>query len=66
MLHSVGIVKGSRVALYLPMVPEIVVAMLACARIGAVHSIVVSFLCVKAFIVTLTWVYRLDWSACRS
>ena len=35
-----GVAKGDRVILYLPMVPEAVVAMLACARIGAVHSVV--------------------------
>src|SRR5213083_3092946 len=35
-----GVVKGDRVILYMPMVPEAVVAMLACARIGAVHSVV--------------------------
>jgi len=35
-----GIVKGDRVTLYMPMIPEAAVAMLACARIGAVHSIV--------------------------
>lgn len=35
-----GIKKGDRVAIYLPMVPELPVAMLACARIGAIHSIV--------------------------
>lgn len=34
--------KGDRVSIYMPMVVELVVAMLACARIGAVHSIVVS------------------------
>lgn len=39
-LKSLGVVKGDRVAIYLPMIPEAVVAMLACARIGAVHSIV--------------------------
>lgn len=33
--------KGDRVSIYMPMVVELVVAMLACARIGAVHSIVV-------------------------
>lgn len=37
-----GIRKGDRVAIYMPMINELVVAMLACARIGAVHSIVVS------------------------
>jgi acetyl-CoA synthetase len=39
-LKGLGVKKGDRVALYLPMVPELVVAMLACARIGAVHSVV--------------------------
>ena len=36
-----GIKKGERVAIYMPMIVELVVAMLACARIGAIHSIVV-------------------------
>ena len=35
-----GVIKGDRVAIYLPMIPEAAVAMLACARIGAVHSVV--------------------------
>src|SRR6516162_7106652 len=35
-----GVKKGDRVIIYMPMVPEAVVAMLACARIGAVHSVV--------------------------
>jgi acetyl-CoA synthetase len=39
-LKRLGIQKGDRVAIYLPMIPEAVVAMLACARIGAVHSVV--------------------------
>jgi acetyl-CoA synthetase len=39
-LTALGIAAGDRVAVYLPMVPEAVVAMLACARIGAVHSVV--------------------------
>ena len=39
-LASLGVVKGDRVVIYLPMVPEAVVAMLACARLGAVHSVV--------------------------
>lgn len=39
-LLKLGVKKGDRVALYLPMVPELVVSMLACARIGAIHSIV--------------------------
>jgi len=39
-LKKKGIKKGDRVAIYLPMIPELPIAMLACARIGAVHSIV--------------------------
>ncbi|MFQ5818212.1 MAG: acetate--CoA ligase [Terriglobia bacterium] len=39
-LKGLGIRKGDRVAIYLPMIPEAVIAMLACARIGAVHSVV--------------------------
>jgi propionyl-CoA synthetase len=39
-LKSNGVVKGDRVIIYMPMVPEAVIAMLACARIGAVHSVV--------------------------
>jgi len=39
-LKSLGVVRGDRVAIYLPMIPEAVIAMLACARIGAPHSVV--------------------------
>lgn len=39
-LRGLGVGKGDRVVLYLPMIPEAVVAMLACARLGAVHSVV--------------------------
>ena len=39
-LKSLGVTKGDRVALYLPLVPELAIAMLACARIGAVHNVV--------------------------
>ena len=39
-LKSLGVARGDRVALYLPMIPELAIAMLACARIGAVHNIV--------------------------
>ena len=39
-LRGFGVRKGDRVAIYMPMVPELPIAMLACARIGAVHSIV--------------------------
>lgn len=39
-LASLGVTRGDRVILYLPMIPQAVIAMLACARIGAVHSVV--------------------------
>jgi acetyl-CoA synthetase len=39
-LKRLGVEKGDRVAIYLPMVPEAAIAMLACARIGAVHSVI--------------------------
>jgi acetyl-CoA synthetase len=39
-LKSFGVKRGDRVALYLPLIPELAIAMLACARIGAVHSVV--------------------------
>jgi acetyl-CoA synthetase len=39
-LRSLGVAAGDRVGLYLPMIPELAIAMLACARIGATHSVV--------------------------
>jgi acetyl-CoA synthetase len=39
-LTELGVVTGDRVAIYLPMIPEAIIAMLACARIGAIHSVV--------------------------
>jgi len=39
-LKSLGVKKGDRVCLYLPMIPELAISMLACTRIGAIHSIV--------------------------
>ena len=39
-LKGLGIEQGDRVAIYMPMIPELAIAMLACARIGAVHSII--------------------------
>jgi len=41
-LKKLGIKKGDRVGIYLPMIPEVVISMLACARIGAVHTVVFS------------------------
>ena len=40
MLKAHGVKKGDRVTIYLPMIPEAAYAMLACARIGAIHSVV--------------------------
>ena len=39
-LRDLGVTKGDRVIIYMPMVPEAVIAMLACARLGAIHSVV--------------------------
>jgi acetyl-CoA synthetase len=39
-LKNLGVKRGDRVAIYLPLIPELAIAMLACARIGAVHSVV--------------------------
>ncbi|MGB9598375.1 MAG: acetate--CoA ligase [Minisyncoccales bacterium] len=41
-LKSLGVKKGDRVAIYLPMIPEALISLLACARIGAVHSVIFS------------------------
>ena len=41
-LKALGVEKGDRVSIYLPMIPETIIAMLACARIGAIHSVVFS------------------------
>jgi acetyl-CoA synthetase len=39
-LKSQGVVKGDRVCIYMPMIPELAIAVLACARIGAIHSVI--------------------------
>ncbi|MCK4453831.1 acetate--CoA ligase [Candidatus Parcubacteria bacterium] len=41
-LKRLGVRKGDRVGIYLPMIPEVIISMLACARIGAIHSVVFS------------------------
>lgn len=48
-LKNLGVRKGDRVSIYMPMVLELAIAMLACARIGAVHSIVVSDILLQRF-----------------
>ena len=40
LLASLGVAQGDRVAIYMPLIPEAVIAMLACARVGAIHSVV--------------------------
>ena len=47
-LRSLGVAKGDRVTIYLPRIPEIAVAMLACAKVGAVHSVVYGGFSVEA------------------
>ena len=47
-LKSLGVVKGDRIALYMPMVPELTIAVLACARLGAIHSVVFAGFSAKA------------------
>ncbi len=49
-LKGLGVAKGDRVMIYLPMIPELPVAMLACARIGAIHSVVFAGFSSKALI----------------
>ncbi|HVM19680.1 MAG TPA: acetate--CoA ligase [Egibacteraceae bacterium] len=49
-LKRLGVAKGDRVMIYLPMIPELPVAMLACARIGAIHSVVFAGFSSKALI----------------
>ncbi|MFZ1077808.1 MAG: acetate--CoA ligase [Nitrosotalea sp.] len=41
-LKSLGVKKGDRVTIYLPMIPELIVSLLACARIGAIHTVIFS------------------------
>jgi acetyl-CoA synthetase len=49
-LKGLGVSKGDRVTVYMPMVPELPIAMLACARIGAIHSVVFSGFSAQALI----------------
>ena len=39
-IQSLGVTKGDRVVIYMPMIPQAVIGMLACARLGAIHSVV--------------------------
>ena len=48
LLHSKGVQKGDRVCLYMPMIPELAYAILACARLGAIHSVVFAGFSAKA------------------
>lgn len=48
MLKNLGVEKGDRVCLYMPMIPELAISILACARIGAIHSVVFAGFSAKA------------------
>ncbi len=48
MLKNNGVTKGDRVCLYMPMIPELAIAVLACARIGAIHSVIFAGFSAKA------------------
>lgn len=47
-LKNLGVVKGDRVCVYMPMIPDLTIALLACARIGAIHSVVFAGFSAKA------------------
>ena len=49
-LKALGIKKGDRVTIWLPMIPELPIAMLACAKVGAIHSVVFSGFSEKALL----------------
>jgi acetyl-CoA synthetase len=53
-LKSKGVKKGDRVAIYMPMVPELAIAMLACTRVGAIHSIIFGGFSAEALIGRIT------------
>lgn len=55
-----GVNKGDRVSIYMPMIMESAIAMLACARIGAVHSIVVSLLDLRFAVDVLDTVWNMQ------
>lgn len=61
-LRSVGVKKGDAVSIYMPMVCELPIAMLACARIGAVHSVVFGGFSAEALAGGLFWqAARVQW-----
>ena len=59
-LRELGVRAGDRVLLYMPMIPEATFAMLACARLGAIHSVVFAgFLGVVAAVILICWMLML-------
>jgi len=54
MMDGAGVKKGDRVAVYMPMIVELVVTLLACARLGVIHSVVVSFYYLLLLVLPLT------------
>ena len=59
-MRKLGVQKGDRVSLYMPMIPEAVVGMLACARIGAVHSVVFAVVTKSGLTGYIFWVMILS------
>ena len=64
-LKKHGIKKGDRVCIYLPMIPELAIAMLACVRIGAIHSIVFGGFSAASIRDRMTWMAAFRWEANR-
>ena len=62
-LTELGLVAGDRVAIYMPMVPEAIVAMLACARLGVMHSVVFAGFSATALRARIEDADRQDWSS---
>ncbi len=65
MLHKMGVQKGDRVCIYMGMVPELTIAVLACARIGAIHSVIFGGFSAKSIADRIedaqaTWVITMD------
>ncbi|GIV41064.1 MAG: acetyl-coenzyme A synthetase [Vicingaceae bacterium] len=75
LLKQLGVQKGDRVCIYLPMIPELVFAVLACARIGAIHSVVFAGFSARSLadrindsgcrlVITSDWLYRGNKTLC--
>jgi propionyl-CoA synthetase len=65
-LATLGVTRGDRVIIYMPMTPETLVAMLACARSGAIHSVVFGGFASHELAVGSTTPFRRWWSPPRA